>query len=78
MKLVTIRDLRNFGGVVLDRVQAGEALTVTRGGTPVAELRPLPRAALARETLVERWRRLPMVNDRQLREDLDLILDGTL
>jgi antitoxin (DNA-binding transcriptional repressor) of toxin-antitoxin stability system len=31
MKLVTIRDLRNFGGEVLDRVQAGEALTVIRG-----------------------------------------------
>ena len=78
MKVVTVRDLRNHGGEVLDRVQAGETVAVSRGGTPVAELRPLPRPGLTREALVERWRRLPVVDERQLREDLDLVLDATL
>jgi prevent-host-death family protein len=37
---VTVRELRNDGGRVLDRVERGESLTVTRDGHPVAELRP--------------------------------------
>ena len=41
MASVTIRDLRNHGGEVVDRVEAGEQLTVTRDGRPVAELRPV-------------------------------------
>ena len=39
MDTVTIRELRNRGGEVVDRVEAGERLTVTRDGRPVA--RPL-------------------------------------
>jgi prevent-host-death family protein len=42
MSEISIRDLRNHGGEVIDRVEAGERLTVTRDGRPVAELRPLP------------------------------------
>ncbi|MGB7163680.1 MAG: type II toxin-antitoxin system prevent-host-death family antitoxin, partial [Mycobacterium sp.] len=38
-----MRDLRNKGGEVLDRVERGECVIVTRDGRPVAELRPLPR-----------------------------------
>jgi len=38
--LVTIRELRNHGSDVIDRVEAGECLIVTRAGRPVAELRP--------------------------------------
>jgi len=36
MNEVTIRELRNRGGLVLDRVTRGEAVTVTRDGHPVA------------------------------------------
>jgi len=39
MAEVTIRELRNHGGDVVDRVAAGERLIVTRDGRPVAELR---------------------------------------
>ena len=46
MAEVTVRELRNEGGRVIDRVLAGESLLVTRAGEPVAELRPLPHAAL--------------------------------
>jgi len=54
---VTIRDLRNHGGEVIDRVERGERLTVTRDGRPVAELRPLRPLPAKAAMLVERWSR---------------------
>lgn len=59
---VTIRELRNHGGEVVDRVAAGERLTVTRAGKAVAELRPLSRPGVAAEELLMRWRNLPHVD----------------
>jgi len=78
MATVTIRQLRNHGGEVVDRVLAGEALIVTRDGTPVAELRPLGRPRLSATALVERRRRLPTVDPAELRADVDRVLDPTL
>ena len=78
MTEVTIRDLRNQGGKVLERVERGEVLTVTRDGRPVAELRPLPRRAVPAPTLLSRWHGLPTVDPAQLRADLDQILDSSL
>lgn len=78
MDEVTIRQLRNHGGDVVDRVQAGERLTVTRSGRPVAELRPLPRRALDASALLERWRCLPLVDPDRLRSDIDDVLDPSL
>jgi prevent-host-death family protein len=75
---VSIRELRNHGGDVVDRVAAGEHLTVTRSGKPVAELRPVGRPAVKAEILLERWRRLPHLDPDRLREDLDQLLDPTL
>jgi prevent-host-death family protein len=43
----SIRDLRNRGGDLVDRVAGGEHIVVTRDGEPVAELRPLSRRRLA-------------------------------
>jgi prevent-host-death family protein len=78
MHRVTIRELRNHGGAVLDRVARGEALTVTRDGKPVAELRPLPRHPLPAGALILHWRRLPSVDPVQLRRDIDALLDASL
>ena len=75
---VSIRELRNHGGDVVDRVAAGERLTVTRSGKPVAELHPVGRPAVKAEVLLERWRRLPSLAADRLREDLDDVLDPTL
>jgi prevent-host-death family protein len=75
---VSIRELRNHGGDVVDRVAAGQRLTVTRSGKPVAELHPVGRPALKAEVLLERWRRLPHVASDRLREDLDELLDPSL
>ena len=78
MEEVTIRQLRNHGGEVVDRVQAGEQLTVTRSGRPVAELRPLPRRALDASTLLERWQHLPCIDPVRLRSDIDDVIDPSL
>jgi prevent-host-death family protein len=78
MSTVTIRELRNRGGDVVERVLAGESLTVTRAGTPVAELRPVPRSGLDRETLLDRWRRVPPVDPVAFRRDVDAVVDPSL
>jgi prevent-host-death family protein len=75
---VTIRELRYHGGEVLDRVCRGEALTVTRDGRPIAELRPLPAAPLRARQLLERWRRLPPVDPSTLQSDIDGSLEPRL
>jgi prevent-host-death family protein len=78
MDTVTIRDLRNRGGEVVDRVAAGGRVTVTRDGRPVAELRPLRTNGLSSATLLEHWRHVPAVDAASLREDVDTVLDSRL
>ncbi len=78
MGTVSIRELRNKGGEVIDRVEAGEHVTVTRDGRPVAELRPLPSPAPRAADLLEAYRGLPPVDLDQLRAELDEIIDPRL
>lgn len=75
---MTIRELRNNGGVVIDRVLGGERLTVTRSGRPVAELRPLRHRAPDPATLLDRWRQVPHVDPDVLRQDIDRVIDPRL
>jgi prevent-host-death family protein len=74
MKTVTIRELRNHGGEVVDRVEAGEAVTVTRDGRPVAELRPVRARGIPASVLLSRWSRLPTVDPADLRRDFDTLV----
>jgi antitoxin (DNA-binding transcriptional repressor) of toxin-antitoxin stability system len=74
---VTIRELRNHGGEVVDRAAQGEQITITRAGRPVAELRAL-RPPLSAEALLSRWNRLPVVDPAALRADVDQLLDARL
>jgi len=78
MKKITIRELRNHGGEVVDRVQSGEHLLVTRDGRPVAELRPPMREPVEVKSLLQRWRTLPVVDERVLRREIDDLLDSSL
>lgn len=78
MAVVNVRELRNHGGDVLDRVEAGETITIVRAGRPVAELTPLPRRGLDPATLLERWRHLPHVDPAALRADIDAVVDPAL
>jgi prevent-host-death family protein len=75
---VSIRELRNHGGDVVDRVARGECVTVTRSGKPVAELRPLSGGGVAIAELVRRRAHLPVVDPVALREDVDAVVDGSL
>lgn len=75
MANVSIRDLRNHGGDVVDRAARGEQITVTRSGKAVAELRAVSRPALSADTLLSRWRRLPALDPYALRADIDRVLD---
>lgn len=78
MDEVTIRELRNHGGEVMDRVEHGETLIVTRSGVPVGELRPLPRQRVSGEVLLARWRLVPVIDAAALRADIDAVLDPSL
>ncbi len=78
MSEVSIRELRNQGGEVVDRVAAGEEITITRAGRPVAALHPAPPPALKAEVLLARWRGLPVGDPAALRRDLDAVLDPSL
>lgn len=73
-----MRDLRNHGGQVLDRVLRGEILEVTKDGSLVAELHPPPRRSLPAGELIARARRVPTVDPERLRRDIDAILDQDL
>ena len=42
-RVISQRQLRNESAAVMDAVENGETIVVTRNGTPIAELRPLRR-----------------------------------
>lgn len=73
-----MRDLRNKGGEVLERVLAGERVTVTRDGKPVAELRPVPGTFLSAHAVVERFRGLPPIDAARFRADIDAVIDQAI
>jgi prevent-host-death family protein len=75
---VSIRELRNHGGEVVDRAARGEPITITRAGKAVAELRPVPRSALAASTLLARRRGLPALDPAAVRADMDEIVEPSL
>lgn len=78
MDKVTVRELRNNGGAVLDRVARGTRLIVTRDGAEVAELRPRSTRGLTAAQLIARRRTLPPVDPEALRRDVDALIDPTL
>ena len=78
MTNVSIRELRNKGGEVVDRAARGEPITITRAGKPVASLRSIDAETLPADVLLLRWRPLPSVDPDRLRADIDEVLDGEL
>ncbi|HVX22468.1 MAG TPA: type II toxin-antitoxin system prevent-host-death family antitoxin [Acidimicrobiales bacterium] len=78
MAEVTIRELRNHGGEVVDRVARGDQVVITRAGQPVAELRPIPPPPLTAAALLVHWHRLPVVDPAAVRSDIDELIDPRL
>ncbi|MGH9381736.1 MAG: type II toxin-antitoxin system Phd/YefM family antitoxin [Thermoanaerobaculia bacterium] len=75
-RIITQRELRNDSAAVLREVQAGQKITVTRNGMPVAELRPVPpRRFVSRAAIADAARRAPRVDLARLRADLDAVVD---
>jgi prevent-host-death family protein len=75
-RIISQRELRNDSAGVLRDVEAGQVITVTRNGTPVAELRPIPpRRFVSRAAIAEAARRAPRVDLARLRADLDAVTD---
>ena len=78
MREVAVRDLRNYGGQILDRVEAGETVIVTRDGKAVAELAPLPGPRLNASQLLEAWRNVPAIDLDLLRTDTAQVVETDL
>jgi len=78
MPEVSIRDLRNHGGDVVERARHGERLTITRAGKPVAQIVALRPAPVPLDELVRRWALLPHVDPARLRGDVDATIDATV
>jgi prevent-host-death family protein len=75
-RTISQRELRNDSAAVLREVQGGQTIIVTRNGTPVAELRPLPpRRFVPRAVIADAARRAPRVDLAGLRRDLDRVAD---
>jgi prevent-host-death family protein len=75
-RVITQRELRNDSAAVLRDVQAGQTVTVTRNGMPVAELRPLsPRRFVPRAALAVAAPRAPRIDLARFRADLDAVVD---
>ncbi len=75
-RTITQRELRNDSAAVLREVQAGRTLIVTRNGTPVAELRPVPpRRFVPRAVIGDAARQAPRVDAERFRKDLDRIVE---
>ncbi|MEO7999105.1 MAG: type II toxin-antitoxin system prevent-host-death family antitoxin [Gemmatimonadaceae bacterium] len=78
MDHISVRELRNSGGRVLQRVANGETLTVTLDGEPIAELRPLSGRGVRASELLRRWKALPPIDVAAFRADVDAVIDMTL
>ena len=75
-RIITQRELRNKSAAVLREVEAGSTLIVSRNGTPVAVLQPIPpRRFVPRATLAEAASRAPRVDAGRSRADLDVVID---
>lgn len=78
-RIITQRELRNDSGAILREVQAGQTITVTRNGVPVAELRAVPqRRFVFRAVIAEAARRAPRVDFDRLRTELDAVVDQSV
>ncbi len=78
-RTISQRELRNDSASILREVQAGRTMIVTRNGTPVAELRPLPpRRFVPRGVLAEAAGLAPRVDAERFRRDLDRVVDASV
>jgi prevent-host-death family protein len=73
-RTISQREFRNASAAVMDAVEAGETVIVTRNGVAVAEVRPIQRRTFAATAeLLRCFRELPRLNYGALRADADAL-----
>jgi prevent-host-death family protein len=77
MANVSIRELRNQGGEIVDRAANGERITITRGGKPVARLSPLDPEPTS-DVILERFRGLAPIDYDAFRADVDEVMGARI
>lgn len=77
MSTVSIRELRNHGGEIVDRAASGERITITRGGKPVARLSPLDPEPTS-DVILERFRGLQPIDYNAFRADVDEVMGAAI
>ena len=77
-RTISERELGDDSSTVLREVQAGQTITVTRNGVPVAELRAVARRRFVPCALIAAARRAPPVDGERLRADLDAVVDQSV
>jgi prevent-host-death family protein len=79
VQIITQRELRNSSAQIMDAVERGDTLIVTRNGTPVAELRPIRRRTLVPAAEVKRlFAGLPRSDHAAMRAEADAVLGEDL
>jgi prevent-host-death family protein len=74
-QVITQRELRNSSAKVMDAVERGETLIVTRNGMPVAELRPIRRRTFVSTAEVKRlFSGVPPADHAAIRAEMDALL----
>lgn len=80
-RTIAQRELRNQSAAIMDAVSQGESFIVTRNGVPIAELRPIPTArkeVVSKAEIAAVFIHGPRIDARQLREDVDRLVDQRL
>ena len=77
MTVITQRELRNASAHVMDRVEAGQSILLTRRGRVVAQIVPMrgPSSTVATVDLVAGLRGMPRLDAAALRADADAFFD---
>jgi prevent-host-death family protein len=74
-QVISQRELRNSSAKVMDAVERGETLIITRNGTPIAELRPIRRRTFVPTAEVKRlFAGAPRANYQAMRAEMDALL----
>lgn len=76
---MSVLELRDLVGDVLDRVARGETVIVTRDGVEIAELHGRrPRQGLSAAELIARRSHLPLLDPQAPRRDMVSTIDAVL
>lgn len=73
-RTITQRELRNESAAVMDAVENGETITITRNGVPTAELRPIEprrRSGVPTAELKRLFAGHPRVDYATMRAEID-------